>query len=145
MASILEQAKMIRIAMNSAGKTLDDSKALECKDLYPFWSQDSVGYTVDDRVRYQENLYKCILGHTSQMNWAPDRAPTLWTVIDIEHAGTIDDPIPAKTNMVYYKDKYYIENDVLYLCTRDSEIPLHNLPSELVGQYFEIVEQEEQQ
>lgn len=41
--------------------------------------------------------------------------------------------------MRYYKDKYYSENGVLYLCTRDSGNPLAYLPSQLVGQYFELV------
>lgn len=141
MASILEQAYEIRAAMDSAGKKLDDGKALECKEIYPFWSAGAVAYAANDRIRFGENLYKCITAHTSQENWAPDRAPTLWVVIDMEHAGTKDDPIPAQVNMEYYKDKYYIENGVLYLCTRDSEMPLQYLPSELVGQYFEIVEQ----
>lgn len=141
MASILEQAYEIRAAMDSAGKNLDDSKALECREIYPLWDEKQVTYALGDRVRYLENLYKCITAHASQADWAPDVTASLWTVIDIEHAGTIDDPIPAQVNMEYYKDKYYIENGVLYLCTRDSEMPLQYLPSELVGQYFEIVEQ----
>ena len=44
-----------------------------------------------------------------------------------------------ETNMQYYKDKYYSEDGKLYLCTRDSGIPLAYLPSQLVGQYFEVV------
>ena len=30
---------------------------------------------------------------------------------------------------------------VMYRCTRDSGIPLHNMPHELVGHYFEIVKE----
>lgn len=141
MASILEQAYEIRAAMDSAGKTLNDNKALECREIYPLWDEKQVTYALGDRVRYLENLYKCITAHASQADWAPDVTASLWTVIDVEHAGTIDDPIPAQANMEYYKDKYYVENGVLYLCTRDSGIPLQHLPSELVGQYFEVVSQ----
>lgn len=141
MPSILAQAKAIRAAMDSAGKTLDDSKALRCRDIYSFWNEDAVSYTAGDRVRFGENLYKCITAHTSQTDWTPDITASLWVVIDVEHAGTIDDPIQAQLNMIYYKDKYYIEDGVLYLCTRDSGIALAYLPSQLVGQYFEVVNQ----
>lgn len=139
MPSILKQAKAIRAAMDNAGKVLDDSKAVECKEIYPFWNAESVSYAVNDRVRYLDKLYTCITAHTSQADWTPDVTASLWVVIDVEHSGTIDDPIPAKVNMIYYKDKYYIENETVYLCTRDSEIALQYLPSQLIGHYFEIV------
>lgn len=60
------------------------------------------------------------------------------------HAGTIEDPIPASRGMEYVKGLYYIENNVIYLMNRqgmqDGEsVVLQYMPSELVGQYFEIV------
>ena len=48
-------------------------------------------------------------------------------------------PIPAALGMIYYKDKYYKENEVLYLCTRDSVNELYHMPSVPVGHYFEKV------
>ena len=67
----------------------------------------------------------------------------LWTVIDVTHAGTIDDPIPAVAGMEYVYGKYYIEGETVYICKRIGEaeggtIVLQFLPSQLVGQYFEI-------
>ena len=52
--------------------------------------------------------------------------------------GTIDNPIPYSLNMELVEGKYYIEDDVKYLCTRGiaaSYWPLRDL----VGQYVEIV------
>ena len=71
--------------------------------------------------------------------------PALWTAIDVTHAGTIDDPIPAVAGMEYVYGKYYIEGETIYICKRTGEaeggtIVLQFLPSQLVGQYFEIVE-----
>ena len=76
--------------------------------------------------------------------WTPDITPNLWTVIDVTHAGTIDDPIPAVAGMEYVYGKYYIEGKTIYLCKRTGEaeggtIVLQFLPSQLVGQYFEAV------
>ena len=97
--------------------------------------------------RYQDNgkLYKCIQPHTTQADWRPENTPALWTLIDVTHAGTIDDPIPAVAGMEYIKGKYYAENESIYLMNRqgmaDGEtITLHYLTSQLVGQYFEVVE-----
>lgn len=56
-----------------------------------------------------------------------------------EHTGTQEDPIPYNPPMELIKDKYYIQNDILYKCTRNSEIPLsHNLDT-LIGTYVEII------
>lgn len=95
-------------------------------------------YAVDDRRSYADKLYKCLQAHTSQAGWTPDATPALWAVIDVTHAGTIDDPIPAALNMEYHAGKYYTEDGASYLCTRDSGVPLAYLPSQLVGQYFEV-------
>lgn len=40
--------------------------------------------------------------------------------------GTQDDPIPYNNNMELVKDKYYIQHDIVYLCTRSTEQPVYN-------------------
>ena len=127
----------------SARLTATDEAALIGKELYPVWAEN-ISVLVNDRYQYGDKLYKCVQAHTTQANWTPDLTPAMWTVIDVEHAGTIDDPIPASRGMEYVKGKYYIENDVIYLMNRqgmqDGEsIVLQYMPSELIGQYFEIV------
>lgn len=134
----------------------DDQTAAKAMDLYPMFS-DIVGTTQKKgfRCRYevnrQMNLYKLTCddqtaeGTLIVENWNPADAQAIWTAIDIEHTGTIDDPIPAAAGMEYTKGKYYIENDVIYLMNRagmqDGEsVTLQYLPSQLVGQYFEKVE-----
>ena len=141
---ILEQAKTIRADMDSAGTVLTDAQALESMNLYQLWTI-GVEYAIGDRRRYKERLYKCVQAHTSQSDWTPDLVPSLWYVIDVEHVGTLDDPIPAVAGMEYTKGKYYIENDVIYLMNREGmadgeSIVLYFTPSQLVGQYFEVVE-----
>lgn len=91
-------------------------------------------------------LFKCITPHTSQADWFPPTTPDLWTYIDLTHAGTLDDPIPAQRSMEYVYGKYYLdpEDEKIYLCKRTGEpeggtITLHYLPHELIGNYFEEV------
>ena len=85
-------------------------------------------------------------GHTTQADWAPHLTPSMWVVIDVAHAGTLEDPIPASRGMEYEYGKYYLdgEDGNTYLCQRTGEaaggtIVLQYMPHELVGNYFEAV------
>ena len=129
--------------LKAARLTADDNTALTGMELYPVWA---VGIAVakDSRYQYNGKLYKCVQAHTTQADWTPDVTPALWTVIDVTHAGTIDDPIPAVAGMEYTKGLYYTENGVIYLMNRQGmaegeTIILQYLPSQLVGHYFEVV------
>ena len=136
---IMQQRRMLE---NTILQKQDNKTALKMNLLYPTW-QVGVKYTKDYKVQYNNKLYKVLQEHTSQENWKPDIAVTLYQVIDEEHEGTIDDPIPAAVNMIYYKDKYYIENGTIYKCIRDSEIALQYTPSQLLNIYFEEVKEYE--
>lgn len=149
---IMEQVLAIKASMDTAAGFLTDQQAARAPLLYPRWSADGVEYKVDDRVYYAptERLYKVITAHTSQASWTPDATPALFNVIDVEHEGTKDDPIPAARSMEYVYGKYYsdAEDGNLYLCERQGAtagetITLHYMPHELVGQYFTLVETEE--
>lgn len=108
-------------------------------------------YAVDFKVLHEDTLYKCISAHTSQSDWAPGAAPSLWTAIESgEHAGTQEDPIPVPetvttAGMEYEKGKYYSEGGKVYLMDREGmedgeKITLYFAPSALVGQYFSVAE-----
>ena len=146
-AKFAEYDEILRTLISSNSEkivsTFSDENALKVIDLYPEWT---VGIAVakDSRYQYNGKLYKCVQAHTTQADWTPDITPALWTVIDVTHAGTIDDPIPAAAGMEYVYGKYYIEGETVYICKRTGEaeggtIVLQFLPSQLVGQYFEVV------
>lgn len=61
--------------------SLSDADAVRVAPLYDEWSGDGVEYEEGDRRRYQGYLVKCLQGHTSQPDWAPNAAPSLWALI----------------------------------------------------------------
>lgn len=129
-----------------------DQQAVQVKNLYPKWSDLADGTTLtkqDEAVNGTEitkvlgddgKLYKVITTHQKQADWAPGiGTESLFTVIDEEHAGTQEDPIPWSTNMICYNGKYYTYNGVLYKCIRDSGIALQYTPDQLLDNYFQTV------
>lgn len=137
--------EMVRSVVEAGAATLSDGEAAKMPSLSQKWVVGEA-VNVDDRRFYEPTqlLYKCRQGHTTQADWTPDQTPALWAVVDVDHAGTIDDPIPAARGMDYTYGKYYHdpEDGKIYLCKRTGEEPggtinLQYLPHELIGQYFE--------
>ena len=141
----LTRARQLRKAAMIAAADYPDEQAAAVPTLYPAWKTGEA-VEVDDRRYYEPDgkLYKCRQAHTTQADWTPDVTPAMWAVIDVAHAGTIGDPIPASRGMDYIYGKYYLdpEDGKTYLCKREGEeeggtVNLQFLPHELVGQYFE--------
>ena len=148
--------KGIAAYIKAARDTAPDQAAARAPEFYPAF-QDVVGtyQKKGARVRYTVNnkpvLYKLTCedqttdGTLIIETWNPVDASSIWTAIDIEHEGTLEDPIPAVAGMEYVYGKYYIEGETVYICKRTGEaeggtIVLQFLPSQLVGQYFKVVE-----
>lgn len=143
---ILAQAQTIKASMDTAAGFLTDQQAVKAPRLYRKWAA-GIEVSAGERIYYDvtDRLYKVNegMGHTTQEGWEPDKTPAMYTVIDVEHSGAQDDPIPAARGMEYVYGLYYTdsEDNKLYLCQRAGEaeggkVTLQYLPHELVGQYF---------
>lgn len=134
---------LVKRQINTLG--VDDSTALRMKLYYPTWEElSAANFTAERqgfRFTYGDNLYKTISPKQQFLpNWIPGRGTeSVFERIDETHEGTEYDPIPYEVNMEVFKGKYYTEDGILYLCTKDSEQPLQHSASELTGQYFERV------
>lgn len=119
--------------------SLSNKEALDVKEFYPMWSADSVQVKKGERYQCDDLLWEVIQDHTTQENWKPSmHTSSLWKVVEVEHEGTKEDPIPYTPPMEIFEGKYYTQNDVLYKCTRDSGIALSHDLSALVGTYVEV-------
>lgn len=90
-------------------------------------------------VGYGGKLWRARQQHTVFEHYPPSiETASLYEVIEKEHTGEIDDPKPYTPPMEIFAGKYYVEDGVVYLCTRDSGTALSHPLSALVGVYVEL-------
>lgn len=120
---------------------LSDEEALTVKKLHPEW-RSLIGRTVKigTRFLYEDNLFRTLQDNLLiQEQWVPGvGTESIYVRIDESHAGTMEDPIPYDGNMVLENGKYYIQDGIIYLCNRNTEIAVYQPLSELVGIYVEV-------
>lgn len=75
-----EKARALRPMIEKAAVSLPDEDALEAVELFPLWSV-GIDYAVDQRIRYEGKLFRCVQAHTSQIGWEPPAVPALWTEV----------------------------------------------------------------
>lgn len=121
--------------------SLTDNEALSVKDFYPTW-QSKIGDNVEQgyKMLYDGNLWKVRQNHLVQEHYPPglDTA-SLYEAINYQHDGTLEDPIPYVPPMEIFSDKYYVQHDIIYRCTRDSDTALSHDLSDLIGLYVEPI------
>ena len=76
-----EHAKRLRALIEQTAVNLTDTEALTGIELFPKWDA-SATYQKDDRVRFNDVLYRCLQSHTAQPSWNPSEAVSLWVRVD---------------------------------------------------------------
>lgn len=131
-------AKLLMLTVNTM--SLTDNDALSVKSVYPEW-ETLIGKEVKqgDKMQCDGRLWKVLQQHTVQEQWRPGTGTeSLYTEIVETASGTADDPIPYNNNMELEQGKYYIQDCITYLCTRNTEIPVYQPLADLVGIYVEL-------
>lgn len=119
---------------------LTDNEALSVKDFYPTW-ESKIGNNVEQgyKMLYDGNLWRVRQNHMIIEAYPPSiSTAALYEVLNYQHEGTIEDPIPYVPPMEIFKGEYYVQHDVVYRCTRDSLTALSHDLRALVGLYVEI-------
>ena len=110
--TLVELAQKLRPYIEKAAAFLSDEDALEAVDLFGNW-QIGKAYAVDDRVKYEGILYKCLQAHTSQAAWTPIAAASLWAKVLIPDEDEIPEwEQPSSTNAYMMGDKIIFENHI---------------------------------
>lgn len=135
--------QMIGLFATSINKMeLTDEQSLQFKDLYPDWKtfinqKLEAGF----KVLYDDKLYKVKQTIEKVLENQPPSINTaaLYEEINEKNQGTIEDPIPYNNNMELFEGKYYSQNGATYKCIRNTEQPVYQDLSTLVGIYVENV------
>ena len=128
----------LRKIIEQAMQGVDDATALKAKELHPAWAEGTA-YEAGYKVQRNGKLWRVVQEHTSLAGWEPETAAALWEQINETHTGTMEDPIPYDGNMILFAGLYYMQDYVIYLCTRDTGTPVYNALHDLVGIYVETV------
>lgn len=98
-----------------------DEQACEVPALYPTW-KESLVYKVGERITYGDVLYKVLTEHTSQADWTPDVAPSLFAKVLIPDENVIAAwEQPDSTNPYMTGDKVS-HNDKIWVSTVDNNV-----------------------
>lgn len=100
-----ERAYALRAMIEKAAVSLNDTDALDAVELFPEWSA-TAHYDVDNRVRYDGTLYRCLQMHDAQEGWTPTSAVSLWAKVLIPDPEVIPEwEQPDSTNPYHKGDK----------------------------------------
>lgn len=112
---------MAKMAQKQAMQITDDAEALEVKYLYPAW-RSGKDYEVGYRVRYDDILYKCLTVHTSQVDWTPDAAPSLWAKVLIPDPDVIPEWEQPDSTNPYMMGNQVTHNGKTWTSTVDNNV-----------------------
>ena len=127
----------------NAKTDISDEEALDRSIIIYDWDHYiGKSLTKGQVVVYNDNVYRVRQDISEVLDIYPPDITTasLYEVIVLTATGEKNDPIPYNPPMEIFKDKYYTQNNVVYLCTRDSGTALSHDLSALVGLYVEIIE-----
>lgn len=120
--------------INTFGLTNEES--LQVIDWFPVWKAN-MELKTGEKISYNGKLYEILQDHTSQDGWKPSiNTASLFKEVAINDTfGTKDNPIEYNNNMALESGKYYIQNNIKYLCTRDTGIAVYNDLAALIDIY----------
>ena len=113
----------IRELIERAAASLADDDAVQAPALFPAWAVGKA-YTVGERVAYGGKLYKVLQAHTSQADWTPDTAVSLY--VEVAKPGEI--PVwkqPTGAQAAYNngaKVHYPAADGPVYISTIDANV-----------------------
>lgn len=123
----LQIAEQFRRALQMFAASLDDDKAMEVASIYDSWCARKA-YAVGDFVTYGVNgvgdpqLYKVVQSHTSQEDWAPIYAPSLYSPIGLDDKGYPVWSQPTGSHDAYNTGDIVDYNGTLYKSLIDGNV-----------------------
>lgn len=119
--------EQLRKAIQLLINTLDEDTALEVATVYPAWKVNTC-YAKGQIISYGTNsvgdpqLYKVITGHTSQADWTPDTAASLFSAFGLDDDGYVIWAQPSGAHDAYKKGDIVNYKGTLYESLIDGNV-----------------------
>ena len=123
----LQAAEQLRRALQMFSVGLTDEQAMEVVAIYDPWVVGKT-YTIGEFLTYGENtvgdpqLYKVVQTHTSQSDWTPDTAVSLYVAIGLDDSGYPVWSQPTGAHDTYNTGDIVNYNGVLYESLIDGNV-----------------------
>lgn len=98
-----------------------DEQACEVAVLYPEW-REGIEYQVGERILYKDILYKVLTSHTSQTDWTPEAAPSLFAKVLIPDENTIYPWEQPDSTNPYMTGNKVSHNGKIWVSTVDNNV-----------------------
>ncbi len=116
-----KRARRLRAIIAEAMSKEEDAVVLENPRLLPVW-ESGVAYEVGKKLLYGETVYKVLQAHTSQDDWTPDIAVSLFArVLNPDEDVIPDWEQPDSTN-AYMRGDRVRYNGVVYESVIDNNV-----------------------
>lgn len=116
------EATDFRATVDALIHSMTDEEAIASQVLFPNW-QSGKSYALNERVRYDGKLYKVLQAHTSQDDWTPDVAASLFAcLLTDEEGGTIQEWVQPDSTNGYSVGDQVTYNGAIYTSLIDNNV-----------------------
>jgi hypothetical protein len=98
-----------------------DEQAVNATAAYPEWKEE-VEYKVDERILYNGILYRVLINHTSQSDWTPDAAVSLFAKVLIPDEDIIYEWVQPDSTNPYAKGDKVTHNSKTWISIVDGNV-----------------------
>ena len=123
--TLVEKARELRKILEKAmteAQSLTDAEAITATCLHPKWSGDGVQYTAGQRVQDDGVLYTVLQAHTSQPDWKPAAAPSLFAKVLIPDPTVIPEWEQPESTNPYSKGDKVMHNSKTWVSDIDGNV-----------------------
>ena len=115
------EAEAIVAALVKLRESATDEQALSVPVLYPAW-RSGVDYVAGQRVMHGGVLYKVLQDHTSQDDWTPDAAVSLFAKVLIPDETVIPEWVQPDSTNPYMKGDKVLHNGKTWTSDIDNNV-----------------------
>ena len=124
----IQAAAQMRRALQMFAASLGEEDALIIASVYPEWDGNSKAYKTGEWVKYGEDamgdarLYQVLQDHTSQPQWTPDTATSLYKRVGVSADGTPKWVQPVGATDAYNKGDVVEHNGAKWVSDIDANV-----------------------